>query len=62
MKTPKTRELVEHFIHELYEPNTKLTQWEQDFVESVSDQFDRRGTLTDKQFEVLERIYAEKTA
>jgi hypothetical protein len=34
----------------------KLTTWESDFVISVSDQFDRRGTLSDKQMETIQKI------
>ena len=35
----------------------KLTSWEQLFIESVSDQYTRKGSLSDKQLEILERIY-----
>ena len=38
----------------------RLTDWEVWFVESVSDQWDRRHWLSDKQKEILERIYVEK--
>jgi len=62
MKTPKTTDVIEHFLEELKAPAKELTKWEQDFIISISDQFDRRGSLSDKQFEILERIYAEKTA
>jgi len=33
------------------------TEWEYDFMGSITEQFDSRGTLTDKQQEILERIY-----
>ena len=35
----------------------KLSPWEQNFLESVSDQYTRKGSLSDKQLEILERIY-----
>ena len=35
----------------------KLTPWERNFVESVSEQFDNRGQLTEWQMEILEGIY-----
>ena len=39
-----------------------LTTWEEEFVGSIRDRFDRGWTsLTEKQAEILERIYAEKT-
>lgn len=63
--TPKTRETIEHFLSALEDASqvTKpLTKWEEGFLMSVRDQFDRRGTLSDGQFNVLESIYAEKTA
>ncbi len=36
-----------------------LTAWEQDFLPSVREQFEKRGTLSDAQLEALERIYAK---
>ncbi len=38
-----------------------LTKWEQDFVDSIWEQFEERGSLSDRQEEILERIYSEKT-
>lgn len=39
-----------------------LTKWEEDFVQSIRERFDQgRFHLTDRQAEILERIYAEKT-
>jgi len=35
----------------------RLTQWEKSFVESVSDQWTRSRRLSDKQKEVLGRIW-----
>lgn len=61
-KTPNTKEMIEHFLKELENPVKDLTPWEMNFVISITDQFNRKGTLSDKQFEILERIYAEKTA
>jgi hypothetical protein len=61
-KTPKTTETIRHFLSELESPKKPLTLWEENFLASVSDQFTNRGTLSDRQFEILERVYAEKTA
>jgi hypothetical protein len=60
--TPMSKDLIAHIFTELQRPKQKLTPWELDFIASVSDQFDRKGSLSPKQFAVLERIYAEKTA
>lgn len=39
----------------------RLTKWEADFIESLREQFDRTHTLSDRQVEILDRIYLEKT-
>jgi hypothetical protein len=62
MNTPKTPEIIESWLKELERPAKTLTAWELSFLESISDQFSSRQTLSDKQFAILERIYAEKTA
>jgi hypothetical protein len=38
-----------------------LTKWELDFVESIIDQLEKGRYLSERQAEILERIYAEKT-
>ncbi len=38
----------------------RLTDWESRFVESVEEQAQRTGRVTDKQEEILERLYREK--
>jgi uncharacterized membrane-anchored protein len=35
----------------------RLTAWEQNFIESVTDQVGRKGTISEKQYEILDRIY-----
>ena len=42
------------------ENTDRLTDWECQFIESVSYQWDRRHWLSEKQREILERIYVEK--
>lgn len=60
--TAQTPELIEHMLEDLKSPTQPLTKWEQTFFESVADQFLQRRTLSSKQFEILERIYTERTA
>lgn len=60
-KTPKTPHTIRHFLAELETPFRPLSSWENQFLENVTDQFNMGGTLSDKQFEILERIYTEKT-
>ena len=38
-----------------------LTKWEEDFVAAVSESLSARGLLSERQVEILERIYAERT-
>lgn len=38
----------------------RLNQWEQDFIESINDQFTNRGTLTEAQMAKLESIVNDK--
>lgn len=61
MLDEKQRKLVPHMLHELDTPSKTLSSWEEGFIASVSNQWDARGTLSDRQFETLERIYADKT-
>jgi regulator of sigma D len=39
----------------------KLSEWEQGFIQSVREQFDRRGSLSDKQLEILNNIWEKVT-
>lgn len=43
-----------------------MTKWETDFVESINEQLEknkhREIPLSEKQVEILERIYADRTA
>ena len=60
MRQPK--EVLANWIETIQTEGRVLSKWEEDFIESLSDQFAARGTLSEKQEEILERIYAEKTA
>lgn len=53
--------VIKDWLKALESPRRELTAWENDFVESVSDQFTQQGSISDKQETILERIYAEKT-
>lgn len=37
-----------------------VSKWEKSFLESISDQLDREGTLSAKQEEILERIHQDR--
>lgn len=38
-----------------------LTAWEQQFLDAIEERLEEGWNLSEKQAEVLERIYAEKT-
>lgn len=48
-----------HDLSDIYEKGG-LTDWEQTFIEAISDQLDRGAILTDKQRKKLADIYEEK--
>jgi hypothetical protein len=35
----------------------ELSPWEQNFIDSINEQFQNKGTLSDRQCEKLEQIY-----
>jgi hypothetical protein len=57
----QTKTTIEHWIATINEEGRGLSKWEMDFMESVSEQFEERGSVSDKQEEIIERIYADKT-
>lgn len=59
-ETPLTKENIERFLEGLDDPKKRLTSWEEEFISSITDQFNRKGTLSPKQFAILEKIYVEK--
>ncbi len=54
--------LAAHMLSALESPSRELTKWEEQFIESLTEQFEERGHLSERQMEILERVYAEKTA
>ena len=59
--TQERIDLIDSLLNALETPLKDLTKWEENFLESVSDQFQRTRDLSDRQLEVLDRIYTEKT-
>lgn len=58
-KDPK---VIENWITQINEHGVNLSKWEQDFMESITDQFSRTNRVSDKQEEIIERIYADRTS
>jgi hypothetical protein len=42
-------------------PRRELTTWEVDFLDSIREQIEAGRRLSDRQLDIVERIYAEKT-
>ena len=59
---PKDRqEVIQRMLEALEAPVKELTKWEENFLESVKEQFESRHSLSDRQFEILDGIYNDKT-
>ena len=59
-KKRQPREVLEQWIGAVNEGGRRLTAWELQFMESITEQFDGGSSLSEKQEELLERIYVEK--
>ena len=55
------QQAIQHMLQTLESPSKELTKWEENFLESITEQFQKRQSLSERQYEILERIYAEKT-
>jgi hypothetical protein len=60
--TENTYTNASHFLDLIQTEAHGLSKWEEDFIDSVAEQLVKRRSLSDRQFEILERIYAEKTS
>jgi hypothetical protein len=58
---PQKSDLIAHMLHALETPSKPLTKWEENFIGSLAEQFESRHPLSDRQFDILERLYVEKT-
>jgi len=58
MKHPKS--VLEYWLEKIDTDAKGLTKWEENFIESIKEQLEKRGTLSDRQIEILEKIYTEK--
>lgn len=53
--------VIQEWIDDLStSPQKPLSKWEQQFIESISDQFTRSGSLSPLQLEKLEELYEKK--
>ena len=57
----QTKQIIQQWITDVQDEGRGLTKWEEGFIESIAEQFEGSGSLSDRQEEILERIRAEKT-
>jgi hypothetical protein len=57
----KPKEVIREWIELVNDEGRGLTKWEEDFMDSLTEQFEECGSISDRQEEILERIYAERT-
>jgi len=48
-------------LEALKTPVKELSKWEENFLESVAEQFEPRHSLSERQYEILDNLYSEKT-
>lgn len=60
-KKRPSKEVLAQWIDEVNTHGKRLTDWEKNFMESLTNQFEETNSLSEKQEEILERIYADKT-
>jgi len=58
---PPTTQDIADWIESVNTEGQGLTAWELGFMESITEQFEQSHNLSDRQTEILERIYAHKT-
>ena len=54
-------ETIRRWIDDVNTTGRNLSKWEEDFMESLTDQFIERESISDRQEEILERIRNDKT-
>lgn len=52
---------IEDLISDCEARADKLSEWEANFIQSVREQFDKRGSLTDRQYAKLSDIWEKVT-
>lgn len=55
------REKWEDWLDAIESDGVNLSPWEEDFIASIREQLGRGRKLSEKQLEIVERIYTERT-
>ena len=51
------KKMIERMLKVCWDKSDELTAWEMNFIESCNGQFAFKETLSDRQCEILEKIY-----
>jgi hypothetical protein len=56
---PLRKQTIERMLNVLVRrcEDDECTEWERNFIQSVNDQFDIKSDLSNKQCEIIERLY-----
>lgn len=57
----RTQAIAVEWLETVEAQGVNLSKWETSFIESLRDQVNRGGTLSQKQIDLIERIYTERT-
>jgi DNA-binding NarL/FixJ family response regulator len=60
--TKVSTDVLGEWIRMVNEEGVNLSKWETSFMESITDQWERSHSLSERQIEILERIYTERTS
>ena len=58
----KPPEVIKYWIDTINTEAKELSKWEENFMESVTEQFELWKSISNRQEEILERLYTEKTS
>ena len=54
-------DVIKYWISTVNDEGRGLTEWELDFMDSLTEQMEDSTFISERQEEVLERLYSEKT-
>lgn len=57
---PDDAKQVPTMLQDLEVPLIELSKWEEGFIASITDQWERFNNLSDRQFEILSKIWNDK--
>jgi len=53
---------MQDWIDQINDNGVNLSEWEKNFMISITDQFERSGSVSERQEEIIERIYTDRVS